>query len=178
MIAASTSTTTISRMVKPRSLVRDIPVFTLAAVLAVGSERHEVEGLALARNRVAIVVAPGVLEIGILRVGAAPFLHAGGLAHQGLQGVGIFPHFQAVELDLPHELLDADLRLARLGAPHLLEDLGTDKGHDSGEQDEDDHDLEDREAAAAAVANRASHGRHLAARSAGRRRTASPRGWR
>src|SRR4051812_43285530 len=128
-MAAMANTTMISSSVNPRSRfmaisVRDVPVLALAAVLAIGAERHEVVGLALAGQREAIVVAPRVLEVGLLRVRAVPLVHAAGLAHERLQVVGVLPDLELVHLDLPHELLDADLRLLALGAAHLLEDLG------------------------------------------------------
>src|SRR6186997_1991586 len=94
MIPARTRTTTISRIVKPacRTLVADIPVFALAAVLAVGAERDEVVGLARARAGygVAVVVAPRVLEIRLLGVGAVPLaLGAARLLHQVAQALGV-----------------------------------------------------------------------------------------
>src|SRR5882672_6720824 len=103
MTAPSASTTISSRRVKPPS-VRDVAILTFAAVLAVRPERDEVEGLGLPRHVVAIVVAPGVLEVVVLRIGSIPAVDAAGLLHQRLQAVGILAHLELVHLDLAGEL--------------------------------------------------------------------------
>src|SRR5258708_27588212 len=177
MTAPSASTTISSRRVKPPS-VRDVAILTFAAVLAVRPERDEIERLALPRDVVAIVVAPRVLEVGVLRIRAVPAVGAGGLLHQRLQAVGILAHLELVHLDLAGEVLDANLGFAGLGPSHLVEDRGAHERHDAGEQDEHDHDLQDREAALAARIEAVSHRKTSIARWVCRRWTASPRGWR
>src|ERR1700687_4742718 len=157
--------------------VADVAIFSLAAFLAIGAQRNQVERLALAGELIAIVVAPGILEIGVFCVRAIPALYTRGLLHECGQVIGVAAHFELIELDLAHELLETDFRFARFCPPHLLENLWAHKGHDAGEQDEDDHDLEDGEAAVAALRrHRVSH--HKSLKWEDRKRRASRRGWR
>src|SRR3954466_4966483 len=111
-----TSTTIISSSVKPCSRfmrarfpnsVADVPVLALAAFLAVGAERDEVEGLALARGRVAVVVPPRVLELlRILHVGPVPLvLGAARRLHEVLERARVLADLELVHLDLAGEVL-------------------------------------------------------------------------
>src|SRR5437764_819944 len=78
---------------------------------AVGAERDEVEGLVLPRHRVAVVVAPCVLEIRVLRVGAVPFVDAGRLLHEILETPWIAADLEAIHLDVADERLRANALL-------------------------------------------------------------------
>src|SRR6185295_10483916 len=130
--------------------VANIPVLALAALLAVGPVRDEVEALAGAGSLVAVVVAPGVLQVGVLGIRPAPLVHAARLAHERLQVLGIAPDLELVHLDLPGEAQELHLGLLGLRLARLLEHLRQHEGHDAREQDEHDHDLEDRESPLAA----------------------------
>src|SRR6185369_15517836 len=101
--APITSTMMTSRRVKPLSRfmaeraarggsVRDVPVLSFAAFLAVGAEGEQIVGLALSGNGVAIIVAPRILEVGVLRVRPVPLV-AAGIAHQRAQVVRVLAHF-------------------------------------------------------------------------------------
>src|SRR5436190_11567576 len=79
--AMITRTTRISSSVNPRARngigsVGDVLVLALATFLAIGAERDEVIGLALAGHRVAIVVAPRILEVGFLAIGTGPLVRS------------------------------------------------------------------------------------------------------
>src|SRR5258708_38077200 len=149
MAAPIASTTMSSRRVNPLSRftargsngrsIGDVAVLALAAFLAVGAQRDEVVRLALSRHREAVIVAPRVLEVRLLRIRPIPLV-AARIADERAEIVGILADLQLVHLDLAGELLDADARLLRLGAAHLLEDLGTDEGHDPREPYVDVHD--------------------------------------
>src|ERR1700693_5824011 len=173
MIAPRTSTIITSSSVKPDgrsftvrsmragALVADIAIFALAAFLAVGAERDQVEGFALSGHRVAVIVPPRILEVRLLPIRSLPLVDAGRLLHERLQGFRVAADLQAVHLDVPGQIEETNLRLLRFRLPHLLEDLRADVRHEAGDQDEDDHDLEDREAALAAVAIAVGHWLHL-----------------
>src|ERR1700694_846015 len=111
MTAPNMSTTSTSSSVKPEgrgvaartgkreALVAEVAVLAIAAFLAVGAQRHEVEGLALPGHRVAVVVAPRILQVRVLGVGPVPPVDSGGLLHERLQRVGVAADFELVELD-------------------------------------------------------------------------------
>src|SRR5688500_11509246 len=102
------STASSSINVKP--LVPDILVRALAALAPVGAERDKVIGLAVARHRIAIVVAPRILQVRILGIGSVPFFQAGRLPHQRLQVLRILADLEAIELDVAGEALDPERR--------------------------------------------------------------------
>ena len=139
--------------VKDKGLpVDDVRVISLAAGLAIATQRDDVEIAMVAGLLVLVGLAPGVGRHRFLEVGAAPFGDARGLRHQGFQalfGGGQAADVEAVGLEGFFECVD-------LGSGYFdfrLSDFGeVARGDVTGEKaDDDHHDKEFEEGEAVAL---------------------------
>src|SRR6056297_2482464 len=129
---------------RPRSKipVRDIAIGALAARLSVPAGTEDVEIPVFARKAVGVLVAPRVVEVRLIDVGAVPVRHVAGTLDQFAQ-LARRPAGIEIELvDGHRQALDFGNRCARLGVFAPTHDVGHDKPGDQAKDDQDDQQFD------------------------------------